>query len=138
MIRFLQEHQNPKNKETVEQSIVLSELFYVVSHSFFLDTSEAVVEKTRQEDNIMENEDWQPEEKSSVEATTTTTATAAVDQESSLEDVEDGEEEASSSDRPTDVGTSVTEDDEDNKRSEPKNKTLLKIMKMLSFNKSDG
>ena len=138
MIRFLQEHQNPKNKETVEQSIVLSELFYVVSHSFFLDTSEAVVEKTRQEDNIMETEDWQPEEKNSVEATTTTTtATAAVDQESSLEDVEDGEE-ASSSDRPTDVGTSVTEDDEDNKRSEPKNKTLLKIMKMLSFNKSDG
>ena len=135
MIRFLQEHQNPKNKETVKQSIVLSELFYVVSHSFFLDTSEAVVEKTRQEDNIMETEDWQPEEKNSVEATTTTTATAAVDQESSLEDVEDGEE-ASSSVRPT--GTSVTEDDEDNKRSEPKNKTLLKIMKMLSFNKSDG
>ena len=95
------------------------------------------MEKTRQEDNIMETEDWQPEEKNSVEATTTTTATAAVDQESSLEDVEDGEE-ASSSDRPTDVGTSVTEDDEDNKRSEPKNKTLLKIMKMLSFNKSDG
>ena len=137
MIRFLLEHQNPKNKETVEQSIVLSELFYVVSHSFFLDTSEAVVEKKRQEDNIMETEDWQPEEKNSVEATTTTPATAAVDQESSLEDVEDGEE-ASSSDRPTDVGTSVTEDDEDNKRSEPKNKTLLKIMKMLSFNKSDG
>ena len=134
MIRFLQEHQNPKNKETVKQSIVLSELFYVVSHSFFLDTEEAVVEKTRQEDNIMETEDWQPEEKNSVEATTTTTATAAVDQESSLEDGE----EASSSDRPTDVGTSVTEDDEDNKRSEPKNKTLLKIMKMLSFNKSDG
>ena len=100
------------------------------------------MEKTGQEDNIMETEDWQPEEKNSVEATTTTTtttttATAAVDQESSLEDVEDGEE-ASSSDRPTDVGTSVTEDDEDNKRSEPKNKTLLKIMKMLSFNKSDG
>ena len=94
------------------------------------------MEKTRQEDNIMETEDWQPEEKNSVEATTTTTTTAAVDQESSLEDVEDGE--ASSSDRPTDVGTSVTEDDEDNKRSEPKNKTLLKIMKMLSFNKSDG
>ena len=135
MIRFLQKHQNPKNKETVEQSIVLSELFYVVSHSFFLEPSEAVVEKTRQEDNIMETEDWQPEEKNSVEATATTTA--AVDQESSLEDVEDGEE-ASSSDRPTDVGTSVTEDDEDNKRSEPKNKTLLKIMKMLSFNKSDG
>ena len=134
MIRFLQKHQNPKNKETVKQSIVLSELFYVVSHSFFLDTSEAVVEKTRQEDNIMETEDWQPEEKNSVEATTTTTATAAVDQESSLEDGE----EASSSDRPTDVATSVTEDDEDNKRSEPKNKTLLKIMKMLSFNKSDG
>ena len=137
MIRFLQKHQNPKNKETVEQSIVLSELFYVVSHSFFLDTEEAVVEKTRQEDNIMETEDWQPEEKNSVEATTTTTATAAVDQESSLEDVED-EEEASSSDRPTDVSTSVTEDDEDKKRNEPKNKTLLKIMKMLSFNKSDG
>ena len=137
MIRFLQKHQNPKTKETVKQSIVLSELFYVVSHSFFLDTSEAVVEKIRQEDNIMETEDWQPEEKNSVEATTTTTATAAVDQEFSLEDVEDGEE-ASSSDRPTDVGTSVTEDDEDNKRSEPKNKTLLKIMKMLSFNKSDG
>ena len=93
------------------------------------------MEKTRQEDNIMETEDWQPEEKNSVEATTTTTT--AVDQESSLEDVEDGEE-ASSSDRPTDVGTSVTEDDEDSKRSEPKNKTLLKIMKMLSFNKSDG
>ena len=136
MIRFLQKHQNPKNKETVEQSIVLSELFYVVSHSFFLDTEEAVVEKTRQEDNIMETEDCQPEEKNSVVATTTT-ATAAVDQESSLEDVEDGEE-ASSSDRPTDADTSVTEDDEDNKRSEPKNKTLLKIMKMLSFNKSDG
>ena len=95
------------------------------------------MEKTRQEDNIMETEDWQPEEKNSVEATSTATATAAVGQESSLEDVEDGEE-ASSSDRPTDVGTSVTEDDEDNKRSEPKNKTLLKIMKMLSFNKSDG
>ena len=66
MIRFLQEHQNPKNKETVEQSIVLSELFYVVSHSFFLDTEEAVVEKTRQEDNFTETEDWQPEEKNSV------------------------------------------------------------------------